>query len=96
MKVLNIWQSLASRLSYPSSKSRSNLRPIGKPSIDTFTNNVRRRRADAVRALLLRNGLIGGQSESTWFLHAECCQLIFFMKLKVLSINVDDVYKQTN
>lgn len=67
MGVLNMWRSLARRLSYPSSKSKSSFRPIGTPSIYTFTNNVRRRRADAVR-VLLRNGLIGGQSGSTWFL----------------------------
>ena len=67
MGVLNMWRSLARRLSYPSSKSKSSFRPIGTPSMYTFTNNVRRRRADAIKALL-RNGLIGGQSGCTWFL----------------------------
>jgi len=65
-----MWRSLSRRLSYPSSKSKSSFRPIGTPSIYTFTNNVRRRRADAIKALL-RNGLIGGQSGCTWFLGVE-------------------------
>jgi hypothetical protein len=67
MEALNMWWSFARRLSYPSSKSKSSFRPIGTPSMYTFTNNVRRRRAEAVKALL-RKGLIGGQSGSTWFL----------------------------
>ena len=79
MEALNMWRSFARRLSYPSSKSKSSFRPIATPSMYTFTNSVRRRRrAEAVKALL-RNGLIGGQS---WVVLLPLLKLLLINKCR--------------